>query len=336
MKGSGRAFRKSHMTSAFAKCGPPAPLGDTFVTALTRNPRVPRGLPCQNWAMARAGNDLEAQLDALYAAPLADFVEARNALSKNLGAAGRKDDAARVKSLAKPSAAAWAVNQVAFSSPRLLDALVAAGDRLRANPSDVKEAMRARREALNEAVKAAERAVSGAGRAASPDVSRRISATLEAIATYGSARGPVAGRLGVDVPAPGFDEVASLGLLGAVAPGARRTVSAPSMPVKTPRIEPPGTPSKKSLARERAVDEKRRRDARRALARRTKEARRARALLRDAQKAVEAIRRRRTSLEAALSGAVFEEKRLDAELAAARKAWEAADAAEREARSRSI
>ncbi len=81
--------------------------------------------------MARAGDDLEAQLDALYAAPLADFVEARNALSKNLGAAGRKDDAARVKALAKPSAAAWAVNQIAFSSPRLLDALIAAGDRLR-------------------------------------------------------------------------------------------------------------------------------------------------------------------------------------------------------------
>jgi hypothetical protein len=287
--------------------------------------------------VAKAGNDLEAQLDALYAVPLADFVEARNALSKSLGAAGRKGDAARVKALAKPSAAAWAVNQLAFSEPRVLDALVAAGDRLRANPTDVKEAMRARRDALNEAAKAAERAVSGAGRAANPDVSRRISATLEAIATYGRAPGaPVAGRLAEDVAAPGFDEVASLGLLGGVTPTARRTVSTPSPHVKAPRIEPPRAPSKRSLVRERALEEKRRRDDERRVAARKSEARKARALRVAAEKAVEAIRRKKKSLEEALAAAAAEEAKLGAALAAARKASEeadaGADAAERDAR----
>jgi hypothetical protein len=40
--------------------------------------------------VAKAGNDLDAKLDALYAAPLAEFTAARNALAKSLDAAGRE------------------------------------------------------------------------------------------------------------------------------------------------------------------------------------------------------------------------------------------------------
>ena len=203
--------------------------------------------------MAKAGNDLDAQLDALYAAPLSEFVGARDALSKSLGASGRKEDAARVKALKKPSAAAWAVNQLALDGSDLLAALETTSARLRKNPADVKDALRARREALNEAVKAAGRALAASGHSANPDVQRRISATLEAIAAYAGARGgPVAGRLTEDVPAPGFDEIAALGLLGGAAPAVRRTVSTSPPPAKAPRAEPPKAPSKKDLARERA------------------------------------------------------------------------------------
>ena len=136
------------------------------------------------------------------------------------------------KALKKPTPAAWAVNHLAFAAPKVLAALVAAGDRLRTRPPDVKDAMQRRRDALNAARRAAESALAAAGHAASADVVRRVSATLEAIATYGSARGgPVAGRLAADVAAPGFDEVASLGLLGGGAGGARpRTVPPPRRP----------------------------------------------------------------------------------------------------------
>ncbi len=237
--------------------------------------------------MAKTGIDIEAELDGVYAVPLSQFVSARDALAKKLEVSGRKEDAARVKTLRKPTPAAWAVNQLAFSAPRLLQALIASGDRLRANPSDVKSSIQARREALNEARRAAEKALADAGHSANADVLRRASTTLEAIATYGSASGrPVAGRLSADVQAPGFDEVASLGLIRGVA----------------------GT----------------RRPAQKALAERTKEIRRARASLRAAEKAVEAIRRRKATLQAELSEAAAEEKTLEAELAEARKASEAA------------
>jgi len=257
--------------------------------------------------VAKSGLDLDAELDHLFAAPPSEFTSARNALAKKLEAAGRKEDAARVKALKKPAPAAWAVNQLASSAPRLLQALVASGDRLRTNPTDVKSSMQERREVLNEARKAVEKALAAAGHPATADVLRRASATLEAIATYGSAAGrPVAGRLSEDVQAPGFDEVAALGILPGAA-GARRPGAAPARPTEKPERR----------------------------AERTKVVQRARASLRAAEKAVDAIRRKKASLEAALSEASAEEKALEAKLVEARKISEAAEAAEREARTKS-
>ncbi len=286
--------------------------------------------------MAKAGIDIEAELDTLYASPPSEFVSARNALVKTLEAAGRKDDAARVKALKKPNAAAWGVNHLALSAPRVLAALVASGDRLRTGGSDPREAMRKRRDAVHEARREVERAFLGADLAANPDVLRRVSATLEAIATYGSAAGrPVAGRLSEDVEAPGFDEVASLGILGRAA-GPRRPGAAPEGSREPhPRAAPPEKPSKRDAVRERSLEDKRRREARKVAAARTKAARRASASLRAAEKAVAAIRRKKASLEVALSEAAAEEKALEAECAEARKASAAAEAAEREARTSS-
>lgn len=287
--------------------------------------------------MAKGGTDLDRELDRLYASPPSEFVSARNALVKTLEAAGRKDDVARVKALKKPNAAAWGVNQLALSAPRLLAALVASGDGLRAKGADPREAMQKRRDAVHEARREIERTFQGAGLAANTDVLRRVSATLEAIATYGSAAGrPVAGRLAEDVQAPGFDEIAALGILGGGA-SAPRPRAAPSRPPETPQrhADPAKEPPKRDAARERAFEEKRHREAQKALAERTKEARRARAGLAAAEKAVEAVRRKKASLEAALSEAAAEEKAAEAELAAARRASEAAEAAEREARARS-
>ncbi len=254
--------------------------------------------------MAKAGIDIEAELDTLYASPPSEFVSARNALVKTLEAAGRKDDAARVKALKKPNAAAWGVNHLALSAPRVLAALVASGDRLRLGGSDPRESMRKRRDAVHEARREVERAFVGAGLAANPDVLRRVSATLEAIATVRQRRRPSARRtLERRRGSAGIRR-------GRLARHSRGGAAGPRLPRAAPA----------------------RREAQKALAERTKEARRASASLRAAEKAVAAIRRKKASLEVALSEAAAEEKALEAKCAEARKASEAAEAAEREAR----
>jgi hypothetical protein len=69
--------------------------------------------------------------EGLYALPLEEFTPARDALAKELKAAGRKDEAAEVKSLRKPSLAAWALNRTARDHPDAIAALRAAGADLR-------------------------------------------------------------------------------------------------------------------------------------------------------------------------------------------------------------
>jgi hypothetical protein len=60
-------------------------------------------------------------LDPLYDLPAADFVAARNALAKELKAAGDKESAAAVAKLRRPTATAWALNQIARHQPALID-----------------------------------------------------------------------------------------------------------------------------------------------------------------------------------------------------------------------
>jgi hypothetical protein len=56
--------------------------------------------------------DLDAEAEGLYRLPIASFIEARDALAARRRAAGDRDGAARVRALRKPSASAWAVNQL--------------------------------------------------------------------------------------------------------------------------------------------------------------------------------------------------------------------------------
>ena len=76
-------------------------------------------------ASARAPEDL-------YGLPLEEFTPARDALAKELKAAGHKDEAAEVKRLRKPSLAAWALNRVARDHPEAIGQLREAGADLRA------------------------------------------------------------------------------------------------------------------------------------------------------------------------------------------------------------
>ena len=93
------------------------------------SPRGPgtRGLACGARALrdmlvdVSERRQIDAAIDRLYQLPLDEFTAARNALAKELGKEG-----APVKTLAKPPAAAWAINQVFWQRRPAFDALIAA------------------------------------------------------------------------------------------------------------------------------------------------------------------------------------------------------------------
>jgi hypothetical protein len=73
----------------------------------------------------------EDAVDELYALPLDEFTPRRDELAKELRATGKRDGAAWVKALRKPSAAAWLVNQLARTQKSDARRLLEKGDALR-------------------------------------------------------------------------------------------------------------------------------------------------------------------------------------------------------------
>ena len=159
-------------------------------------------------------------VDDLYQRPLDEFVAARNALAAHLKREGRADESAAVKSLTRPTASAWALNQVYWHARDLHDRLVAAGDRLRAQQqhalagraADPRDATRARQEAIRAVVDRAAEFLAEAGNPATDATRQRIGVTADALATWGSQpQGYTFGRLAKDLDPPGFAALAALG-----------------------------------------------------------------------------------------------------------------------------
>ncbi len=169
--------------------------------------------------MAKRTADLEPEIDTLFQLPLAEFTAARNALAARLKKDGRAEDAERVKSIQKPPASAWTVNQLFWRQRKDIDTLLAVGERFRkaqasqfaGHSSDMRGLLNERRDALATLMKHASMILGDAGHNVSPDSARRIMTTLEALATYGGTPGaPRAGRLTDDVDPPGFEALAAL------------------------------------------------------------------------------------------------------------------------------
>jgi hypothetical protein len=157
--------------------------------------------------------------DALFQLPPAEFTAARNALAAKLRKSGKSAEAERVKTLAKPSISAWAVNQLFWKHRKAWDRLIASGEKFKqaqvaqfaGKSADLRGPLDARREALAELTTIASSVLRDAGNSATPDVMRRVTTTLEALATYGShPDAPPAGRLSDDVDPPGFEALAAL------------------------------------------------------------------------------------------------------------------------------
>src|SRR5438128_1871737 len=166
-------------------------------------------------------------LERLYAVAPRDFTRARNALAAELRASHDPGAAREVARLRRPSAALWAVNQLARHARPALERFLEAVDRLRraqlSDPRGAMEAMRAERAQLEALVAQAETALQEAGYAPSAEMRRRISDTLlGAAADRRHAEALKHGRLSEELHAPGFDALTGATQLRVVQGGAPR------------------------------------------------------------------------------------------------------------------
>jgi hypothetical protein len=271
-------------------------------------------------------------IDDLFKLPLAEFTAARNALAASLKEGGRAEDAAAVKALTKPPLSAWTVNQVYWRHRKAFDQLIAAGEKLRkaqasqlaGKGGELRAPMEALRSALTDLARRAAALLGEAGHPVTPDLTRRVNTTLEALATYGSQPGaPPAGRLTADVDPPGFEA------LSALVPRSRGKRATGSEPSRVIPFRPPAktAPAKKlSPAAKKRQEEQERNAQRKAAMAALREAERD---LRDAQKA---LAQREAALRKAAARAKVTEKAKAAIEKRLEKVSADADAARQDAR----
>jgi hypothetical protein len=279
------------------------------------------------------------EVEALYRAPLAEFVDARNALAARLRKAGDAAASARVKALVKPSAPAWALNQVYWRARDDYGRMIAAGDRLRSlqgqmlagRSTDSREAMHERQGAVRSVVDRALAFLAQAGQPATDATRQRVNVTADALATWGShPQGYVPGHLDRELEPPGFDALASLGvpalrLVRSQAAGTEVPAPREQRGVPAPRAMPSaGTdvPAPQAVAAQSAKEAARAREAeRKQLARARHEAEReARARQSAYERAADVLSRATADAEAARKELAALERQLAAVQARADRA----------------
>jgi hypothetical protein len=166
--------------------------------------------------------NLDKEIDRLYGLPLGGFTGERDRRVRELRSGGERDAAERLKKERKPTAAAWAANQLARSERMNVRALITAGEQLYESqaellrggkPDSLRRAQESERRALTALLDAGRRLVD------SDSTLRKLEETLRAAAVDPDARKLLErGRLTKDLAPSGF------GFAGMPAPkrGARR------------------------------------------------------------------------------------------------------------------
>jgi hypothetical protein len=162
--------------------------------------------------------------DELYGLPPGEFIAARDERAREARTAGRRDDAAAIRKLARPTTSAWLVNQLSREDPEQLSRLfevgaalqeaqrTLAGDRLR-------ELSGQRRQVVSDLLPVAAEIAEEAGQMASGAVLEEVRATLEAALADQGARDAVrAGRLTKALAYAGLGEVDLTSALAQVTP----------------------------------------------------------------------------------------------------------------------
>jgi len=288
--------------------------------------------------------DLEAELDALYGREPDAFVAARDDLVRRLRSAGRKEDAASVKRLRRPTVAAWALNQLSRGHGDAVARLIRQGDDLRRVQEELlagrgrdhlRTATTARRATLDELADVALGLLSGMGRTGVEAHRDDVLATLEAASLETDAGADLLqGRLAAGLaPTAGFD------LLGGSSrvPPESQAVAAVTEPETRPSTRSPATDA---VARQARLAEARQvaADARELARRRRTDAAEvagtaalARRVAHDTDEEVEQLTRdlekaHRTAARAASAADDAASRVVDAERAAARAETQAATA----------
>ena len=257
---------------------------------------------------------MDDRIDQLYRLPLDQFTPARNVLAK---AAGPR--AAAIKSLEKPNAAAWAVNQLFWRERAIYDQLIAASSALRAayrdqlagQAPDVRGAEATHQAAVKRATQSARALVEADGSKASDAVMDSVRETLDILPSPDPP-----GRLTRPLKRTGFEALEGF------------TIAARPRPVPT-RLEPkpPGAAKPKPTASEQQAKQaaERERDMTRERLRFAEATEReTEAALERARRVAERAGRTRERIACELDEATKAESALVAEQAAAQTAHEKA------------
>jgi hypothetical protein len=172
-------------------------------------------------------------VDALYGAPLEQFVAQRGALARELRNEGKREAAAEVAALRKPSVAAWAVNQLVRTQPRSFAELFDAGDALqeahrtatsgRGDGGALRAASQQERAAVEMLMEAARGLLTAQGHELSATIMDRVAETLRAAALDSDARAQVRdGRLERELRLVGLGVMTGAGALQAPTSGRPR------------------------------------------------------------------------------------------------------------------
>lgn len=162
--------------------------------------------------------------DELYALAPADFTAARDERARQVRAAGQRDEAAAIKKLARPTASAWLVNQLARTVPEQMIRLYELGEELqeaqRALAGDrLRELSVQRRQVVNDLLAAASDLAGRTDQSASGAVLGEVRATLEAALADAGARAAVrSGRLTKSLAYAGLGDVDLTAALAVPAP----------------------------------------------------------------------------------------------------------------------
>ncbi len=275
--------------------------------------------------------DVGDRVDELYSGDPDRFTASRNELAAGLKAEGRNQDASEVRALRKPTVAAWAVNRLVRDAPADIDALLAAGERLRTAQRGVmsgtsadafREATARRRSLVNALVERGVAILDAAGRSSAGAI-EDVRKTLEACSASEDAAALVRGaRLAQPLAPPsGFGETP---------PGL--TLVRPRGAARRAGDEPPprgsrGAPDDRRSRTEREQDERRRvAELARTATSAERKLDRARTRQETARGRVERAEQALADARASLRGAEADRRGAAVE---AKRARQAADAAER-------
>jgi hypothetical protein len=173
--------------------------------------------------------DLDSVAEELYGLPLGDFTSTRNERVKQARADGDRELAGEIQQLAKPTTAAWLVNQLARVRGDELEQLIELGRDLREATSNVsgdelRALTRQRYQVVHALVQQVRRLGAEHETKVSDAVAAEVQQTLDAsLAHHGVAEAVLAGRLTQSVEYAGFGEPAGVTWAGRPRRAAQRS-----------------------------------------------------------------------------------------------------------------